>query len=48
MDKPKKIHWDAVIIVIKYLKASPGKELLFKKSTSLAIHACSDVENLKT
>lgn len=37
MDKHRKIYWYAAIMVIKYLQASLGKELLFKKNFPLIL-----------
>lgn len=31
MNKPRKINWEATLVIVKYLKSSPRKKLLFKK-----------------
>lgn len=42
MSQPKKEHWDAVLMVHRYLKSSPRKGLLFIKGKSLDITFYSD------
>ncbi|KAL0285625.1 UNVERIFIED_CONTAM: hypothetical protein Scaly_2813300 [Sesamum calycinum] len=31
MDKPRSVHWEVALRILKYIKASPGKGLLFKR-----------------
>ncbi|XP_042056507.1 secreted RxLR effector protein 161-like [Salvia splendens] len=45
LDKPKQVHWDAVIRILQYIKKSPGKRLLFKKNGHLKIEGYSDADN---
>ena len=44
MDKPTKVHWDAAMMVLRYLKSSPGKGLLFKRNPSLDVVAYTDAD----
>lgn len=42
MNKPKRDHWDVIMMILKILKASPGKCLLFRKGPILDILAYFD------
>ena len=44
MDKPTEVHWNAAIMILRYLKSSPGKGLLFRKGGTLEIVAYSDAD----
>lgn len=44
LDEPKKAHWDAAIRILRYIKKSPGKGLLFKKNDHLKIEGYSDAD----
>ncbi|KAL0358150.1 UNVERIFIED_CONTAM: Retrovirus-related Pol polyprotein from transposon RE2 [Sesamum calycinum] len=44
MDKPRSIHWEAALRILKYIKASPGKGLLFKRHGHVKIEAYSDAD----
>ncbi|XP_031501803.1 retrovirus-related Pol polyprotein from transposon RE1 isoform X2 [Nymphaea colorata] len=44
MEKPRKSHWDAAMLIVKYLKSSPSKGLFFKKGISLDVKAYSDAD----
>ncbi|XP_031493245.1 uncharacterized protein LOC116259523 [Nymphaea colorata] len=44
MEKLRKVHWDAALMVLKYLKSSPGKGLFFKKGESLEVATYSDAD----
>ncbi|KAL0325058.1 UNVERIFIED_CONTAM: Retrovirus-related Pol polyprotein from transposon RE2, partial [Sesamum radiatum] len=42
MDEPQSVHWEAALSILKYIKASPGKGLLFKRHGHVKIEAYSD------
>ncbi|XP_049934544.1 retrovirus-related Pol polyprotein from transposon RE1 isoform X1 [Nymphaea colorata] len=44
MDKPKKVHWDAAMMILRYLKNSPGTGLFFQNGTSLTISVYVDAD----
>mgnify|MGYP003703499451 CR=1 FL=1 len=44
MHAPLKSHLDAVYQILRYLKAAPGKGILFKKSEDLRLEAYTDVD----
>ncbi|KAL0415349.1 UNVERIFIED_CONTAM: Retrovirus-related Pol polyprotein from transposon RE1 [Sesamum latifolium] len=44
MDKPRSVHWEAALRILKYIKASPGKGLLFKRHGHVKIEAYSDAD----
>ncbi|KAL0452932.1 UNVERIFIED_CONTAM: Retrovirus-related Pol polyprotein from transposon RE2 [Sesamum latifolium] len=44
MDKPRSVHWEATLRILKYIKASPGKGLLFKRHGHVKIEAYSDAD----
>ncbi|KAK4397606.1 Retrovirus-related Pol polyprotein from transposon RE2 [Sesamum angolense] len=44
MDKPRSVHWEAALRILKYIKASPGKGLLFKRHGHVKIEAFSDAD----
>ncbi|KAK4395750.1 Retrovirus-related Pol polyprotein from transposon RE1 [Sesamum angolense] len=39
MDKPQSVHWEAAIRILKYIKTSPGRGLLFKRHEHVKIEA---------
>ncbi|KAL0454779.1 UNVERIFIED_CONTAM: Retrovirus-related Pol polyprotein from transposon RE2 [Sesamum latifolium] len=44
MDKPRSVHWEAALRILKYIKASLGKRLLFKRYGYVKIEAYSDAD----
>ncbi|KAL0420890.1 UNVERIFIED_CONTAM: Retrovirus-related Pol polyprotein from transposon RE2 [Sesamum latifolium] len=44
MDKPRSIYWEAALRILKYIKASPAKELLSKRHGHVKIEAYSDAD----
>ncbi|KAL0379296.1 UNVERIFIED_CONTAM: Retrovirus-related Pol polyprotein from transposon RE2 [Sesamum radiatum] len=42
MDKPRSVHWEAALRILKYIKASLGKGLLFKQHGHVKIEAYFD------
>ncbi|KAK4402930.1 Retrovirus-related Pol polyprotein from transposon RE2 [Sesamum angolense] len=44
MDKPRSVHWEAALRILKYIKASPGKGILFKRHGHVKIEAYSDAD----
>ena len=44
MHSPKERHQEAVYRILKYLKSTPGKGILYKKGTSLNLEAYTDAE----
>ncbi|KAL0392835.1 UNVERIFIED_CONTAM: Retrovirus-related Pol polyprotein from transposon RE2 [Sesamum radiatum] len=44
MDKPRSVHWEAALRILKYIKTSPGKGLLFKQHGHVKIEAYSDAD----
>ncbi|KAK4390013.1 Retrovirus-related Pol polyprotein from transposon RE2 [Sesamum angolense] len=44
MDKQRLVHWEAALRILKYIKASPGKGLLFKRHGHVKIEAYSDAD----
>lgn len=44
MDKNRKVHQEAAMMVMSFSKSSPRKGVLFKKRSSLDIHACFDID----
>ncbi|KAK4395911.1 Retrovirus-related Pol polyprotein from transposon RE1 [Sesamum angolense] len=44
MDRPRTIHWEAALRILKYVKVTPGKGLLYKKHGHLKIEAYSDAD----
>nr|CAD1819360.1 unnamed protein product [Ananas comosus var. bracteatus] len=42
MQNPRMLHWDAAMRVFRYLKQSPGQEILFSVPTSLQLTAYCD------
>ncbi|KAL0405896.1 UNVERIFIED_CONTAM: Retrovirus-related Pol polyprotein from transposon RE2 [Sesamum latifolium] len=44
MDKPRSVHWEAALRILKYIKASPDKGLLFKRHRHVKIEAYSDAD----
>ncbi|KAL0283439.1 UNVERIFIED_CONTAM: Retrovirus-related Pol polyprotein from transposon RE1 [Sesamum angustifolium] len=44
MDKPRSIHWETALKILKYIKASHGKGLLFKRHGHVKIEAYSDAD----
>ncbi|PKI54422.1 hypothetical protein CRG98_025209 [Punica granatum] len=42
MHRPKQLHWDAALRVLRYLKQSPGSGLLLHRPSSLFITAYCD------
>ncbi|KAL0350143.1 UNVERIFIED_CONTAM: Retrovirus-related Pol polyprotein from transposon RE1 [Sesamum radiatum] len=45
MDKPRSVHWEAALRILKYIKASLGKGLLFKRHGHVKIEAYSDADH---
>ncbi|XP_070005737.1 uncharacterized mitochondrial protein AtMg00810-like [Nicotiana sylvestris] len=45
MYSPKKEHQKVVYRILRYLKSSPGKRWLFKKSDKRSIEACTDEDS---
>ncbi|KAL0317156.1 UNVERIFIED_CONTAM: hypothetical protein Sangu_2129900 [Sesamum angustifolium] len=44
MDKPQSVQWDAALRILKYIKTSPGKGLLFKQCGHVKIEAYSHAD----
>ncbi|KAL0318213.1 UNVERIFIED_CONTAM: Retrovirus-related Pol polyprotein from transposon RE1 [Sesamum calycinum] len=44
MDKPRSVHWEAALKILKYIKTSPGRGLLFKRHGHVKIEAYSDAD----
>ncbi|KAK4406515.1 Retrovirus-related Pol polyprotein from transposon RE1 [Sesamum angolense] len=44
MDKPRLVHWEAALRILKYIKTPPGKGLLFKRHGHVKIEAYSDAD----
>ncbi|KAL0316573.1 UNVERIFIED_CONTAM: hypothetical protein Sradi_5535500 [Sesamum radiatum] len=44
MDKPRSVQWEVVLKILKYIKASLGKMLLFKRYGHIKIEAYSNVD----
>ncbi|KAL0342967.1 UNVERIFIED_CONTAM: Retrovirus-related Pol polyprotein from transposon RE1 [Sesamum angustifolium] len=44
MDKPRSVHWEAALRILKYIKASPSKGLLFKRHGHVKIETYSDAD----
>ncbi|KAL0309234.1 UNVERIFIED_CONTAM: Retrovirus-related Pol polyprotein from transposon RE2 [Sesamum radiatum] len=44
MDKPRSVHWEAALRILKYIKTSPGKGLLFKRHGHVKIETYSDAD----
>ncbi|KAL0283535.1 UNVERIFIED_CONTAM: Retrovirus-related Pol polyprotein from transposon RE2, partial [Sesamum radiatum] len=44
MDKPRSVHWEAALRILKYIKTSPGKGLLFKRHRHVKIEAYSNAD----
>ncbi|KAL0301601.1 UNVERIFIED_CONTAM: Retrovirus-related Pol polyprotein from transposon RE1 [Sesamum radiatum] len=44
MDKPRSVHWEAALRILKYIKTSPGRGLLFKRHGHVKIEAYSDAD----
>ncbi|KAL0303604.1 UNVERIFIED_CONTAM: Retrovirus-related Pol polyprotein from transposon RE2 [Sesamum radiatum] len=44
MDKPRSVHWEDALRILKYIKASPGKGLLFKRHGHVEIEVCSHAD----
>ncbi|KAL0290085.1 UNVERIFIED_CONTAM: hypothetical protein Scaly_2683600 [Sesamum calycinum] len=44
MDKPQTVHWEAALRILKYIKASPGKGLSFKRHGHVKIEAYSNAD----
>jgi len=44
MHCPSKDHMDAVVRILRYLKSTPGKELIFSKNDHLDIEGYKDVD----
>ncbi|KAL0313654.1 UNVERIFIED_CONTAM: Retrovirus-related Pol polyprotein from transposon RE1 [Sesamum calycinum] len=44
MDKPRSAHWEVALRILKYIKTSPGKGLLFKRHRHVKIEAYSDAD----
>lgn len=44
MESPKKAHWDAVCRILRYLKSSPGKGLIYKSNGSSTLVGYSDAD----
>ncbi|KAK4406558.1 Retrovirus-related Pol polyprotein from transposon RE2 [Sesamum angolense] len=44
MDKPRSVHWEAALRILKYIKTSPGKGLLFKRHGHVKIEAYADAD----
>lgn len=44
MHNPKEVHLQAVHRILHYLKASPGKGILFKRNTRLVLEAYTDAD----
>jgi len=44
MQKPRTIHLDVAYRILRYLKGSPGKGLLFPSSSSLQMTGDSDAD----
>ncbi|KAL0286146.1 UNVERIFIED_CONTAM: Retrovirus-related Pol polyprotein from transposon RE2 [Sesamum angustifolium] len=44
MDKPRSVHWETAQRILKYIKASSGKGLLFKRHGHVKIEAYSDAD----
>ncbi|KAL0423663.1 UNVERIFIED_CONTAM: Retrovirus-related Pol polyprotein from transposon RE1 [Sesamum radiatum] len=42
MDKPRSVNWEAAIRILKCIKASPGKGLLFNRHGHVTIESYSD------
>ncbi|KAL5774663.1 hypothetical protein ACOSP7_012220 [Xanthoceras sorbifolium] len=42
MQEPRILHWDAVIRILKYIKGTPGQELLLPSKNSLTLKAFCD------
>ena len=44
MKDPRLPHWEAVIQIVRYLKAHPGRGLLYKSNGHLWVEACIDAD----
>ncbi|KAK4385421.1 hypothetical protein Sango_2666100, partial [Sesamum angolense] len=44
MDKPQSVQWDDALRILKYIKTSPGKGLLFKQCGHVKIEAYSHAD----
>jgi len=44
MHNPKEVHLQVVHRILHYLKATPGKGILFKKGSELLLEAYTDVD----
>ena len=42
MHEPRKPHWDVALRVLRYIKGTPGQDLLFSSTNSLALKAFCD------
>lgn len=45
MHEPKEEHLQAVQRILRYLKATTGRGILFKKGSELTIETCTDADN---
>ena len=44
MHNPREVHLQAIYKILHYLKATPNKGILFKKSTELSLKAYTNVD----
>lgn len=44
MHQPRNPHWDAAIQILKYLKSTPGQDILFPDTNNLALKAFCDLD----
>lgn len=44
MHKPREVHWDAVMRVLRYLKGSPGQGIMLKASSDLRVRGFCDAD----
>ena len=42
MHKPREVHWEAVVRVLKYLKGSPGQGIMLKSVSDLRVRTFCD------
>lgn len=48
MNQPRKVHWDTALMVLRFLKLSPRKCLLFVKGKNHEIIVYSDADYAKS
>lgn len=44
MHKPRQVHWDAVVQILRYLKWCPGQGIMLKAVSDLRIRAFCDAD----